>query len=373
MKKPVGFPWSPPKWLIVTLALLLSGLIGVANRATGHDLSLTAFYLIPITWACWTAGRGAGLLLAAVSALAWLLADTGTGYAYPYGTIIFWNALTLLVLFTGGVFLLAALQAAHRRLEETVQLRTAALQQELAENKRLAQAKVQAERLAAVGTMAAQMAHEVRNPLGSITLNLDLVDKEIVRHAKGSGQAEDEGRQLVQEMRYEVHRIQHVIDDYLQFARPREPQRQLLAVNAFLEQKLAFMLSVFERAKVKLRTEFDPALITVRADSDQIWQAVLNLIQNSLEAMPDGGELIISTWCEGNQAIMRVADSGAGMNAESLAQIFQPFFTTKSRGTGLGLALVQQTVSQHDGRVECDSLEGRGSAFTIFLPVVEKT
>ena len=367
----MDYALSPPKRVIVTMSLLLAALIGVADYATGHMLSLATLYLIAICWACWAAGRRAGLLLAAVSAVIWLVADMAVGYPHSNRTILYWNALMLLVLFVGVVFLLAAFRVAHDHLEEEVQLRTAALQQEIADRRRAEHARLQAERLATVGSMAAKMAHEIRNPLGSITLNLSLVDKEIARLAETNGHSAEEGHLLMQEIGSEVHRIQHVIDDYLQFARPREPKRQPLAVNALLEQRLAFMLGSFERARVKLRTEFDPALVAVHADADQIWEAVLNLVQNSLEAMPDGGELFVSTRREDKQALLRVTDTGAGINPEQLALVFRPFFTTKTAGTGLGLALAQQIVVENGGYIECDSVEGRGSTFTIFLPLTE--
>ncbi len=371
MSKPMDYALSPPKRGIVTMALLLAALIGVSDYVTRHKFSLAPFYLVAICWACWAAGRRAGLLLAAISAGIWLVADVAVGNSYPNRPIMYWNALMLLVLFIGVVFLLAAFRTAHDHLEEEVQRRTAALQQEIADRRRAEQAKLQAERLATVGTMAAKVAHEVRNPLGSITLNLDLVGKEIAALAKDSRHSAEEGSQLVEEIRSEIHRIKHVIDDYLQLARPRAPERQPLAVNALLERRLAFMLASFEQARVKLRTEFDPALGAVHVDVDQIWEAVLNLIQNSLEAMPDGGELFVSTRRENKYALICVTDTGIGINREKIAVVFRPFMTTKRQGTGLGLTLVQQVALDHGGHVDCDSVEGRGSTFTIFLPLTE--
>ena len=145
----------------------------------------------------------------------------------------------------------------NEQLEETVQQRTSALQSEIAERKRLEKAKIEAERLAVVGTIAAQVAHEVRNPLGSITLNLDLIAKQIEKLADSSRHPAEEGRALVKEMREEVHRIQRVIEDYLRFSRLRNPQRKPVELNEFLEQKLAFMESAFENARVRLHTDFD--------------------------------------------------------------------------------------------------------------------
>jgi signal transduction histidine kinase len=139
-----------------------------------------------------------------------------------------------------------------------------------------------------------------------------------------------------------------------------------------LSEKLAFMNGELEKAKVKLRTGFDPAVTTIKADGEQLWQATLNLIRNSLEAMPDGGELTVGTWQDNGQVGLRVTDNGRGMSKEQLKQIFAPFFTTKPQGTGLGLTLVQQIATEHGGHVECESASGKGSAFAIFLPNVKK-
>jgi signal transduction histidine kinase len=356
----------------MVLALTLIALIGSFDFITGRDFALSAFYLIPICWASWAAGRAVGILFAAASAVTWFIADSMMGFVYPHALTPYWNALMLFVLFLAVVYLLAAFQTAHNHLEDTVEQRTAALQAEIKERKRLEAAKLQAERLAVVGTMAAQVAHEVRNPLGSITLNLDLIFKEIDMLAGGIGHLPDEGRTLVKDMRAEVRRIQRVIEDYLQFARLPKLQRRPVDLNGFLDQKLGFLGSELDGANVKLRTHFDPALTSINADAEQLWQTMLNLIRNSREAMPDGGELIIGTWRDGAQALLRVTDTGKGMTAEQVKRVFEPFFTTKREGTGLGLALVQQIVTEHGGHVECESTSGKGSTFTIFLPLMEK-
>jgi signal transduction histidine kinase len=371
----------------VSLALTLSGLLGFVEYATGYDFHLTALFLVPISWAGWVVGRRAGLVLAITSTVFWLVADLMTGHPYKHPVIPYWNALMLLAFFVVIVYLLSGFQEIHKqllvaqsqlqnqneRLEETVRQRTAALEAEIVERERLEKAKLQAERLAMVGTIAAQVAHEVRNPLGSITLNLDLVGKEIERLAEAGGHPAQEGRTLVHEMREEVHRIQRVIEDYLRFARLPRMQRKPLKLNEFLDQKLAFMEPAFESARVHVRTEFDTRLKTINADAEQIWQALLNLLRNSLEAMPAGGTLTISTQRDNGQGLLRVSDSGKGMSEGQLKQVFVPFFTTKPRGTGLGLPLTQQILNEHGAQLECASIVGKGTTFTIRFPLDEKT
>jgi signal transduction histidine kinase len=375
--------FHPPKSVEIAAALVLAAGIGALEYVAGRDFHLSAFFLVPVAWAGWTAGRRAGLWLAGVCTLIRLAADLSSYHHSARPLIPYWDALMLFAFFVAIVYSLSAFQEAHRklvaarleleqqneRLEQTVRQRTGALEAEIAQRKRLETAKIQAERLAMVGTIAAQVAHEVRNPLGSITLNLDLIAKEIERYAAEGGQAVQESRVLVTEMRQEVRRIQRVTEEYLKFARLPRFQPQSVELNNFLEQKFAFMTPAFQKANVGLRTEFDPELKTVKADGEQLWQAILNLVQNALEAMPGGGTLVVCTRRESNHILVRVSDTGKGMTEEQLKQIFVPFFTTKPRGTGLGLALTQQILNEHGAQLDCASVVGRGSTFTIIFPL----
>jgi len=360
-----------PRRKAMFLAAMVLALLGVVDWITGHDFTLAAFYIVPISWACWTGGRGAGLVFAALSVAVWLVADLMTHHVYPYALTPYWNAFTMLMLFAVLVHLLSAVQSTNQHLEATVQQRTAALRAEIAERQRLEKANLQSERLAMIGTIAAQVAHEIRNPLGSITLNLDLISKEVESLAHTRNHPAEEGRALVGEMRREVRRIQEVVEDYLKFARLPRMQRRSLNVNDLLEQKLAFMGAMFDDAGVSLRTEYDAGLKPILADAGQLWQAVLNLVVNSLEALPAGGTLGISTQNTNGGVLLCVTDNGAGMSEEQLDQLFVPFFTTKTRGTGLGLLLTQQILSEHGAEIKCVSTLGKQTTFTVLFPADE--
>ncbi len=353
---------------VVALALVGVALLGLFDYLTGRDLMISAFYLLPISWSTWMVGRSAGLFLSWVSALSWLAGDLFSAFAYSNVALPYWNALMLLALFLPTVYLLSAFQGAHRHLERTVEERTAALRFEMEERKRMESAKLQAERLAIVGTMAAQVAHEVRNPLGAITLNLDLIEGEIRLATTDRGTSLTEGITLVGEMREEVGRIDKVISDYLALARPRISKREPLSLRLLVRRKIAFMQEVFAKAGVELDLRLEDDCV-VDADGDQLWQAILNLIRNAVEAMPDGGALSIHSHREGEFVILQIKDTGSGMDEAQFNRLFVPFATTKANGTGLGLPLVQQIVEEHAGRIECSSSPGQGATFTISLPI----
>src|SRR2546430_17026280 len=237
------------------------------------------------------------------------------------------------------------------------------------ERKRLEQANLQAERLAVVGSMAAQVAHEIRNPLGSISLNLDLIGQELNVFANSNGRSSDECQALLREMRSQVLRIRQVLQDYLRFARMPKSERSVVSLKGFLEEKLNFVQPLLDQKHVDLRSALDPNLPPVYVDAEQLWEAFLNLIRNALDAMPDGGNLTVRAQRNGSEALVSISDSGRGMTEEETRNLFVPFFTTKSDGTGLGLAYAQRVINEHGGRIDCATAPGLGSTFSIQLPL----
>lgn len=239
---------------------------------------------------------------------------------------------------------------------------------DITERHRLEQAKLQAERLAVIGTMAAKLAHEIRNPLSSVNMNIELVRYEIETLAKQNPSAGDEARTLLRSIESEVKRIQRVTQDYLKFARIPKPRRERVALGEVLGQRLMFMQSLFKAQNVELVTDFDASMPMIFADEEQIWQAVLNLVQNSIDAMTNGGKLTVSLTGDGTDTVLKVSDTGKGMREEEREKLFKPFFSTKQSGTGLGLPLSQQIVAEHGGAIVCESEPGKGTTFIIRLP-----
>jgi PAS domain S-box-containing protein len=244
-----------------------------------------------------------------------------------------------------------------------------AILRDITERRRLEEEKLQAERLAVIGAMSAKLAHEIRNPLSSVALNIDLVRDEVETLAKSQPDRADEARALLRSIDSEMRRIQRVTEDYLQFARMPKPRRERVALNDLLTHGLSFLQSSFDAAGVAVRTQFEPQLPAILGDEEQLWQAILNLLRNAIEAMPDGGALALTTARNGSEVALAIADTGKGMTDDERRQIFKPFFSTKAGGTGLGLPLALQVVTEHGGHIECESAPGKGATFTIRLPL----
>jgi len=146
-------------------------------------------------------------------------------------------------------------------------------------------------------------------------------------------------------------------------------ERAVVSLKGFLEEKLNFVQPLLDQRRVDLRKTFDPSLPPVYADAEQLWEVLLNLIRNAVDAMPAGGNLTVSTKRNDAEVLVSVSDNGRGMTEEEARNLFVPFFTTKSDGTGLGLAYAQQVINEHGGKIDCATARGKGSTFSIQLPL----
>jgi two-component system, NtrC family, sensor kinase len=222
---------------------------------------------------------------------------------------------------------------------------------------------VQAERLATIGKMAAHITHEIRNPLSSIGLNIELLEEEV---AASSG--DRESAQLVAAIKGEVERLSRIAEQYLSVARRPRPRLERERVEDLVGELLAFVRPELDRAGVVSRIDADPDLPEVDLDESQLRQALLNLIRNAREAMPKGGELMISVDRAEGGVEIRIDDTGTGVPDDVRASIFDPFFTTKQRGTGLGLAVTREIIETHGGAISCEPRAEQGTRFRILLP-----
>ncbi len=223
---------------------------------------------------------------------------------------------------------------------------------------------VQAERLATIGKMAAHITHEVRNPLSSISLNLELLEEEVAAGGPSADTA-----QLVSAIRGEVERLSRVAEQYLAAARNPRLELEPEDVGELTRECCAFVGPELERAGIRSRIEIGPDLPRAEVDEGQLRQALVNLLRNAREAMPTGGELGVSVapTQDGGLAIC-VDDDGQGVPAALRDRIFEPFSTTKAGGTGLGLAVTRAIVEAHGGSIHCQPRTPRGTRFRIVLP-----
>jgi two-component system, sporulation sensor kinase E len=223
-----------------------------------------------------------------------------------------------------------------------------------------------AESLASLTTLAAGVAHEIKNPLGSMGIHLQLMQK------KMAGKDTVETRGIAQHlgvMAEEVDRLNRIVVDFLFAVKPMDTRLEEGDLNHVIEELIDFVKPELDQAGVVIATELSPTLPLLRIDARYVKQAVLNLIKNGVAAMPGGGTLTIETRRSGPEVQLRVSDTGTGIPDEIMDKIFEPYFTTKPFGTGLGLTIVFKIAKEHFGDISVSSRMGEGTTVTISLPV----
>ena len=235
------------------------------------------------------------------------------------------------------------------------------------ERRRVEQQLFESEKLAAVGRLAASIAHEVNNPLEAIKNSLYLLS---------TGKKLEQNARFLDVARRETERVSHIIRQMLGFAR-RSGEVEWADVNQLIEETLILVEKKMRQARVEVVRGFDPRLPKVRARGDQLRQVFLNLLLNAQQAMEKGGRIRISTSLY-EQALqptvsVQISDTGRGIPEADVARIFEPFFSTRTKGTGLGLWVTMDIVRHHGGRIEVTSDEGQGTTFNVILPVDSPT
>ncbi len=222
----------------------------------------------------------------------------------------------------------------------------------------------QSEKLAALGQLAAAIAHEVRNALGVIRSAAQDLDETVP--------ADDaQARRACSFITAEIDRLGSVVSSLLGFARPLRLAPRPVQVAALLDQALLLARPDLEAKDVRVVKHYDAALPPVRADSDLVVQVLLGLLSNAADAVPHGGEVTLEASTKSGMVEIGVADTGPGVPESLRGRVFEPFFTTRDKGTGLGLAVARQIVEAHDGRIEVGERPGGGARFRIALPLAE--
>ncbi len=226
-------------------------------------------------------------------------------------------------------------------------------------------------RLAQLGRLASGLAHEIRNPLSTMKLNLQLLQEE--RRGLEDSPRERKTQRKLQTLTEEVNRLENILDDFLAFARGAELTLDLVDVGELMQQVADFVEPELTQRRILLRFGIiGGELPRIPADADKLKQALLNLVINARQAMEatgEGGELFLRAWCDGDEVMLEVTDTGPGIAAEELDRIFHVYYSTKRGGTGLGLPTVKRIVEEHGGRLLMHSEPGKGTQFILALPV----
>ena len=357
-------PLRPVRSIRLKILAVAAGILGtsLAHYLTPAPLILwhnifQRLYYLPIVYAAISFGWIGGLAAALLSGVFYAPHILTTWKDFPGYVINQYAEIVLFFLVGVATGLLADEQREKQReLEETAG-QLARVNQELRDS--LEHMK-RADRLAAIGNLSAGLAHEIRNPLASIEGAAGILE--------GGRITEDQRLEFVSIIKKECRRLNRLLGNLLDFARPRAPQRQNLVVEPLLDSVISLVGHAAEIGKIRLRKDVVPAGATLNGDVEQLKQVILNLVLNAMQAMPDGGEICLAARPGGAGLLIEVSDQGCGIPPENLDKIFNPFFTTKEQGTGLGLAVAHQIVSQHDGILQARNNPGRGMTFSILLP-----
>jgi two-component system, sporulation sensor kinase E len=240
---------------------------------------------------------------------------------------------------------------------------------DITQSRRTAQQTIESERLNALRLLAAGVAHEIGNPLNSLHIHLQLMERSVQKLHDG---AKTELEQSIDIARSEVNRLDSIVTQFLKAIRPSRPELRPENINTIVEEAVRFFSPELQDREIVVEQELRSDLPLLQLDRDQMKQVFYNLIKNSLESMQRHGTLRIRTDLDDTHVIVRLADTGDGMSAENLSRVFEPYFTTKPTGSGLGLLIVRRIVREHGGKLSIESSEGKGLTLTIRLPYIDR-
>ena len=240
---------------------------------------------------------------------------------------------------------------------------------DVTESHHSAASAIESEKLSAITLLAAGVAHEIGTPLNSLNIHLQLMDRELKKLPTVEGERLREDLRVARD---EITRLDQIINQFLKAIRPTQPELQPTSVNEVIADTLALLEREIGDRDILVEQELARGLPRPMLDRAQLKQAFYNIIKNALQAMRSGGILRIRTEANPTHVIISFIDSGHGIAPEEIGRLFEPYFTTKENGTGLGLMIVQRIVREHGGTIEVESDKDRGTTFRVKLPIHEK-
>jgi two-component system, sporulation sensor kinase E len=262
----------------------------------------------------------------------------------------------------------------HKDVEDSNAMRQdlvgyAIILRDITEDRRMAEQTIESERLSALTLLSAGVAHEIGNPLNSLNIHLQLIER---RLRKAPAELRSELGELLATAKSEIQRLDSIVHQFLRAIRPSTPQFETHNLNEILEESVAFLRPEIRDRDIIVELDLDPTLPRLQIDRDQMKQAFYNVIKNAFQAMKTGGILHVRSWQSELYVSVSFNDTGGGISQDQMSKLFQPYYTTKSSGSGLGLLIVRRIVREHGGEIEIESNEGKGMRVTIHLPFGDK-
>ena len=263
------------------------------------------------------------------------------------------------------------LESYSKNLEAEVERRTASLEQSLRDLRTAQEKLVQSEKLAATAKLIAGVAHEIKNPLNSMSFSAANIEQ-ICRTAGDIDQAREQARESLEIIRSDINRLKEMVDRFMSFARPQSHRREKTDLNSIARDVIRGLRVELESRRVRLEEDYAPDLEPVELEKDEFHRSILNLLLNALEAVEPGGRIGVRTVADPEGFTIEVSDDGPGIPEEIRDKVFDIFFTTKDRGSGMGLSQVYRTMESHRGSVNFESPPEGGTVFRIRVPVGDR-
>ncbi len=350
-------------WALILLGIALASAahyLTPPSLVLWHVIFQRLFYL-PIVYAAIRLGWQGALLAATLSGLSYIPHIAMTWRQAP----VFQESQYVEIAFFFAVGLVTGLLSAReQKRKQELEQATEQLNKVYRDLQDSFEQLKRAQRLSAVGQLAASLAHEIRNPLASLEGAVNVLE---------NPQTSEEVRQEFGEIiKKECRRLNQLLTNLLDFARPRAPQFRSVEAGRLMDSVIDLVRHAARQTGVAVRKEVSLDSLRLECDPEQLQQVILNLVMNAIQAMPNGGEVVLSACQQDSRVLIQVKDQGAGIASEDLDKVFDPFFSTKKGGTGLGLSVAQQIVSQHKGTLEAARNADNGMTFSVLLPVQQR-